>query len=83
MDISIDELAPSSAPLDWHFSQVFGERAPNEDIQEGKTLNCLPSVTWQLEAKASSITWHACVGLYETAYIFEIFEVPRMHISTN
>lgn len=21
--------------LEWHFSQVFGERAPSEDIQEG------------------------------------------------
>lgn len=54
---SFEEAAPSVQPLEWQFSQVFGERAPNEDIQEGKTLNSLPSVTLTVrEAKASLTT---------------------------
>lgn len=28
-----EELAP---PLQWHFSQVFGERSPGEEVQEGE-----------------------------------------------
>ena len=26
---------PSAEPLEWHFSQVFGERTPGEEVQEG------------------------------------------------
>ena len=31
---------PASAgePLEWHFSQVFGERSPGEEVQEGEPL---------------------------------------------
>lgn len=43
--MNIEGPTPSGEPLEWQFSQVFGERAPNEDIQEGKTLNWLSSVT--------------------------------------
>ncbi|KAF3947114.1 hypothetical protein CMV_026711 [Castanea mollissima] len=28
------EHSHSSTPLDWKFSQVFGERAPGEDLQD-------------------------------------------------
>ena len=45
MTSAIQDAPPSGEPLEWQFSQVFGERAPNEEIQEGKTLNWLPSVT--------------------------------------
>lgn len=37
---------PSSQPLpplEWKFSQVFGERAAGEEVQEGKLLICLLS----------------------------------------
>ena len=30
------EMAGSVEPLDWQFSQVFGERSPGEEVQEGK-----------------------------------------------
>ena len=30
--------AGPSQPLDWKFSQVFGERAAGEEVQEGKFL---------------------------------------------
>lgn len=33
------EHSPSSTPLDWKFSQVFGERAPGEDLQDGYFLS--------------------------------------------
>lgn len=26
----------AAEPLEWHFSQVFGERAPGEEVQEGE-----------------------------------------------
>lgn len=45
INMNIEEPTPSGEPLDWQFSQVFGERAPNEDIQDGETLNWLSSVT--------------------------------------
>lgn len=35
-----DVTAPASAPapLDWKFSQVFGERTAGEEVQEGKRV---------------------------------------------
>ena len=30
------EVASAAAPLDWKFSQVFGERTAGEEVQEGK-----------------------------------------------
>lgn len=35
-----EELAP---PLQWHFSQVFGERSPGEEVQEGERGPAGPS----------------------------------------
>lgn len=33
----------SAEPLEWHFSQVFGERSPGEEVQEGGwALGMLP-----------------------------------------
>lgn len=29
----------AAEPLEWHFSQVFGERSPGEEVQEGG-LSC-------------------------------------------
>lgn len=26
----------AAEPLEWHFSQVFGERSPGEEVQEGE-----------------------------------------------
>lgn len=43
-------LAPPS-PLEWKFSQVFGERAAGEEVQEGKIvssdINVAPSFSVQ------------------------------------
>jgi hypothetical protein len=33
-----DAPPPSSTPLDWKFSQVFGERTAGEDVQEGQIV---------------------------------------------
>lgn len=29
----------AAPPLDWKFSQVFGERTAGEEVQEGNTVN--------------------------------------------
>ena len=40
--------AADSEPLEWHFSQVFGERSPGEEVQDGERRalgrggRCLP-----------------------------------------
>jgi hypothetical protein len=30
--------AAGAEPLEWHFSQVFGERSPGEEVQEGELM---------------------------------------------
>lgn len=38
--------APAAAgPLEWKFSQVFGERTAGEEVQEGNPLFSIRSVT--------------------------------------
>lgn len=36
---NIQSLQPGTTePLDWHFGQVFGERTPGEEVQDGKSV---------------------------------------------
>lgn len=35
--------AADLSPLEWKFSQVFGERTAGEEVQEGTLLDCFNS----------------------------------------
>lgn len=40
-DAMSSTAANSSSPLDWKFSQVFGERRPGEDVENSNSSNFL------------------------------------------
>lgn len=47
----------SPEPLEWHFSQVFGERTPGEEIQEGR---CAPGIALSKGKKLVEFLNWAC-----------------------
>ena len=67
MESAIQETAPSCEPLEWQFSQVFGERAPNEEIQSTTAKAEFESIAEQLStpiknAAGSYLTWQFAVS---------------------
>lgn len=52
----------SRTPLDWKFSQVFGERAPGEDVHDGQGFYFHP------------IFYHAVFGWLENKKLAKLLE---------